>query len=297
MKSGKAPGLDGFPVECLKKDGMAVFEWQVRLLNLSFEMGVVLIDWRGACIVPLYKGNGDKCECSNLRGISLLSVVGKLFGRVLIKKVRAGTEGAIREKQCGFRQGRGCMDQVFAVRQLCEKYLANGKDVFWAFMDLEKAYGTIDRHGMWQRLRMYGVGGKLLKAVQSFIVDSRECVQVGNDASEWFPVNVGLRQGCVMSPWLFIVYMDGVVRELNVRVLVKGLELLSANGGRFEINQLLFADDTALVADSEEKLCTLVNEFGRVCERRKLRVNVDKIKVIRYSRYGNGDRMHVMGNR
>ena len=61
-------------------------------------------------------------------------------------------------------------------------------------------------------LRVYGVGGKLLK-VQSFYVDSRPCVRVGNDESEWFPVNVGLRQGCVMSPWLFNVYMDGMVRE------------------------------------------------------------------------------------
>ena len=64
------------------------------------------------------------------------------------------------------------------------------------------------------------------------------------------------------------VYMDGVVREVNVGVLGIGLQLLSANGGRFEINQLLFADDTALVADLE-KLCRLVSEFGRVCERRK----------------------------
>ena len=85
--------------------------------------------------------------------------------------------------------------------------------------------------------------------------------------SEWFSVNAGLRQVCVMCPWLFNVYMDGVVREVNVRVLGKGLDLLSANGGRFEINQLLFADDTARVADSEEKLCRLVSEFGRVCIR------------------------------
>ena len=126
---------------------------------------------------------------------------------------------------------------------------------------------------------MYGVGEKLLKAVQSFNVDSTACVRVGNDVSDWFPVNVGLRQGCVMSPWLLNVYMDGVVREVNVRVLGKGLELLSANGGRFEINQLLFADDTVLVADTEDMLCRLVSEFGRVCERRKLRVNADKSKV------------------
>ena len=92
-----------------------------------------------------------------------------------------------------------------------------------------------------------------------------------------------------MSAWLFNIYMDGVAREVNVRVLGKGLELQSATGGRFEINQLLFADDTALVADSEEKLCRLVSEFGRVCERRKLRVNECKSNVIRRcSRYGNG---------
>ena len=71
------------------------------------------------------------------------------------------------------------MDQVFAVRQVCEKYLANGKDVFWAFMDLEKANDSIDRHGVWQMLIVYGVGGNLLKAVHSFHVDSGACVQDG----------------------------------------------------------------------------------------------------------------------
>ena len=90
----------------------------------------------------------------------------------MVKRVRAGTECAIGEEQCGFRQGRGCTDHVFAVKQVCEKYRANGKDVFWAFINLEKAYDSIDRHGMWQMLRVYGVGGKLLKAGQSFYVDS-----------------------------------------------------------------------------------------------------------------------------
>ena len=72
---------------------------------------------------------------------------------------------------------------------------------------------------MWQMLRVCGVGGKLLKAVQSFYIGSRgrACVWVGNDVSELFLVNIGLRQSCVMSPWLFNVYMDGVVREVNVR--------------------------------------------------------------------------------
>ena len=67
MKSGKAPGLDGIPVKCLKEGGMAVLEWLVRLLNASFDLGVVHMDWRGACIVPLHKGKCGKCECSNSR--------------------------------------------------------------------------------------------------------------------------------------------------------------------------------------------------------------------------------------
>ena len=85
-------------MECTKKGGMAVLEWLVRLLNLSFDMGVVPMDWSGACIVPLYKGKGVKCECSNSRGIS---VVDKLFGRALIKRVRAGTECATGESNVG----------------------------------------------------------------------------------------------------------------------------------------------------------------------------------------------------
>ena len=196
--------------------------------------------------------------------INLLRVVGKIYGRVLIKRVRAGTECTIGDEQCEFRQGRGCMDPVIAVRQVCEKYLANGKDLFGAFMDLEKAYDTIDRHGMWQMVRVYGVAGKLLIVVKSFYLESWACVRVGNDVSEWFPFNFGLRQSCIMFPWLFNVYMDGVVHKVNVRVLGKGLELLSANGGRFVINQLFFVDDTALVADSEEIFCRLVSELCRV---------------------------------
>ena len=142
------------------------------------------MDWCGACSrVPLYKGKGDKCDCRNSLGISLLSVGGKLYGKVLIKRVRTGTECAIGEEQCGFGQGRGYMAQVFAIRQVCEKYPANGKDVFWVFMNLEKAYDTTDRHSMWQMLRVNIVGGKLLITGQSFYVDSRTCVWVGNDVS------------------------------------------------------------------------------------------------------------------
>ena len=77
-----------------------------------------------------------------------------------------------------------------------------------SFDGFQKMYDTINRNGIWQILRVYGVGENLLKAEQSFFVDSRAWVRVGMDVSEWFSVNVSLRQGCAKSPWLFKVYTE-----------------------------------------------------------------------------------------
>ena len=96
-------------------------------------------------------------------------------------------------------------------------------------------------------------------------------------------------QECVLSPWLFNMFVDGVVRAVGVRKLGVGVEM---NGG-MKVSQLLFADDTVLVANSEAMLSRLVKEFGRVCERRKLKVNVGKSKVMVCSRNGNGNVLNV----
>ena len=125
---------------------------------------------------------------------------------------------------------------------------------------------------------------------------SKACVRVGNEVSEWFPVRVGLRKGCVMLLWLFNLYTDGVVREVNARLLGRGLKLEDGNDKEWEMNQLLFAYDTVVVADCEKKLCQLVTEFGRVCERMKLQVNVGKSTVIRCTRNEDGARLNVMLN-
>ena len=76
--------------------------------------------------------------------LNLLSVVGKVYGRVLINRIRDKTQNVIAEVQGGFRRGRGCTDQIFIVRQICEKYLGKGKDGHFAFLDLEKAYDRVD---------------------------------------------------------------------------------------------------------------------------------------------------------
>ena len=96
-----------------------------------------------------------------------------------------------------------------------------------------------------------------------------------------------------MSPWLFNLYIDEVVREVNASMVGHGLKPTDVNENALQLNQLLFADDTVVVADSEEKLCQLVTEFGRVCTRRKLRVNVGKSKVMRCTINEGGNRLDV----
>ena len=168
--------------------------------------------------------------------------------------------------------------------------------MYFAFLDLEKLYDRVDRDAMWNVLRLYGIGGRLLQGVKGLYVGSKACVTVGNRVSEWFPVRVGLRQGCMMLPWLFNLYTDGVVKEVNAQVLGKGLKLVDGNDNEWELNQLLFVDNTVVVADSERKLCQLVTEFGRACERRKLRVNAGKSKVMRCTRSEDGARLNAMFN-
>ena len=126
--------------------------------------------------------------------------------------------------------------------------------MYFAFLDLEKAYDRVGRDAVWNVLRLYGIGGRLLREVKSLYVGSKACVRVGNEVGEWFPVRVGLRQGRVMSPWLCNLYIDGVVREVNAQVLGRGLKLVDGNDNEWELNQLLFADDTVVVADYERKL-------------------------------------------
>ena len=148
MKVGKAAGLDGVAPELLKFGGDDVTAWLGRLLDECFEESVAPRDFRDMCLVPCYKGKGDKHECNNYRGICLMSVVGKVYGKVLINRVVKGTEAAIGEEQGGFRKGRGCVDQIFVVRQICDKYLGVNREIYMAFMDLEKAYDRIDSNAL-----------------------------------------------------------------------------------------------------------------------------------------------------
>ncbi|MEL7177812.1 MAG: reverse transcriptase domain-containing protein [Pseudomonadota bacterium] len=283
LKCGKSPGVDGVTAEMLKAGGEAVVEWLTSICQRAWEEGEVPAEWVQAIIVPIYKGKGCKTECTNYRGISLLSIPGKVYGRVLIERVKEITEGRICGEQGAFMKGKGCIDQIFTVKGVAEKYIAKGKKLYAAFMDLEKAYDKVEWEGMWNVLRIYGVGGQLLDGIKAFYKGANACVRIKGKLSDCFQIKRGVRQGCVMSPWLFNIYMDGVIREMKARVMERGVELIHEERA-WHMTTSLFADDTVLLAGSERELQQVVEEFNRVCMRRKLKVNVGKSKVMVFER-------------
>ena len=199
----------------------------------------------------------------------------------MIEKFHSLTEGVIGE-QCGFRSGRGCVDQVFVVKQMSENFVDESKCFYVAYIDLEKVYDKFDREAMWPVLGVYGINDQLFKAVQSLYEKTKVCVRVCREEAEWFEVGVGLRQGCVMSPWLLNLFMDAAMKEVREKVGDVGVTLWDETRNiEWKVDCLMFADDTVLLGDSEEKLEKPVQEFGRVCQRKKLAVNETMSQIMK----------------
>ena len=233
------------------------------------------MEWQTGVVVPIFK-KGDQRVCSNYRGITLLSLPGKVFAKVLERRVRSIVEPRIEEKQCGFRPGRGTVDQLFTLFGVLEGAWEFAQPVHMCFVDLEKAYDRVPRGILWGVLQEYGVDGALLRAIQSLYRRSVSLVRVSGSKSDLFPVGVGLRQGCPLSPVLFIVFMDRISRRS------RGAEGVEFGGGR--IASLLFADDVVLFASSSIDLQLSLGRFAAECEAVGMRISTSKSEAMVLSR-------------
>ena len=113
------------------------------------------------------------------------------------------------------------MDQIFALQQIFEKSWEYAKEVNACFVDLEKAYDPIFRDKLWAVLVQYGIGGQLLTAIKSLYMHCEVCVRVNSATTKPFSVSVGLRQGCSLSPILFLIYMDRIVEKRKVNLVAE----------------------------------------------------------------------------
>lgn len=224
-------------------------------------------------ITPIFK-KGDKSDCKNYRGISLLSIPGKVFTKVLQRRMKSCVEGALAEEQAGFRPGRGTVDQIFTIRQITEKYTEYNRPCYFNFIDFKQAFDSIWQEGLWQCLRMHGVHEKLIRLIKGIYDKSEAAVRHDQKLTNWFKTTVGVRQGCTLSPDLFNLVLEAVMR-LALEKEAEGVKLC----GRL-VNNLRFADDINLMSESTRGLQRITDKVSQQGERLGLVINSGKTKVL-----------------
>ena len=278
----KAAGICGIPPELLKYGGVDMIREMTSMFNVFLEQERVPDEWKKAIIVPLFKNKGSRLDCGNYRGISLISVPSKTFMRVLLNKIKPQLEEKLREEQAGFRGGRSTVDQIFALRQIVEKRWEYALPVYCSFMDLEKAYDSVWRDGMWRIAKYYGIPTKIVDLLRKWYLGITSSVRMDGEEGDWFPITTGLRQGCVMSPSLFNIYMDAMMRKVTEE---------AAGGvmvGDERVVDLDFADDVALLADSWLVMVAMVMRMEQVTQRFGINISARKSEVLFIGR-GEGD--------
>lgn len=151
----KAAGPDGIPAEILKHGGNAILDSLHDIFQKVWVSSCCPQKWKDADIVSIFKKKGDRAVCGNSRGISLLATSGKVLTRILFRLLAHITEEVLPESQSGFRKERSTADMVFIARQLQEKAIEQQQDLYMIFVDLAKAFDTVNRTLLWEILRKF----------------------------------------------------------------------------------------------------------------------------------------------
>ena len=242
IKVGKAPGADGIYPEMIVNQAIEADKVLLKLCQLAYKTKIVPEDWKMSTIIPIHK-SGSTMQCENYRGISLLSVPGKTYARILENRLRNGVEDKLLEYQSGFRPGRSVQDHIHTLRQLSETTYRYDREVHACFIDLQKAFDSVNRKEMWKALKEHDVNNNLVEAIKSFYVNPKSTVQVAGKTTNEFKIDVGVRQGCILSPLLFIILMNSISKQCRG---MKPLEVGMWKMRQIQLKMLAFADDLVI---------------------------------------------------
>ena len=275
MKSGKAAGIDSIEAEMLKADPDTATSVLVDLFKTIWESDTIPSDWSKGLIVKLPK-KGNLQICDNWRGITLLSIPSKIFCRVLLQRIEPAINNKLREEQAGFRKGRGCIDQIFALRNIIEQCIEWNVPLYMNFIDFRKAFDSVHRETLWNILKSYGIPDKIITMISLFY-SHFECSVIINSKtlSEWFPVESGVRQGCILSPILFLVVLDWIMRK-TTSDMRRGIQWTPFS----HLEDLDFADDLVALSSKRDHLQEKTDRLSNYAAQTGLNINIKKTQVM-----------------
>jgi hypothetical protein len=290
----KAIGIDKISNEYLKHGARIMLPVYVQLFNKVLDNGETPESWGIGRIIPIYKNKGSIHDPNNYRGITILSCLGKLFTGVLNN--RLSTTVAILENQAGFRKGYATTDHIFVLRSLVDVYMHSKMKLYCAFVDFQKAFDTVWHVGLWRKLIKHDVKGKVLKCIFNMYQKIKSCVVSGGENTDFFTVSTGVRQGENLSPLLFAIY----VNDLESYLMNQDCQYIPI--GKYphlnvmlKVLILLYADDTAVLSDTAQGLQKSLDGLAKYCADWKLKVNVEKTKVVIFSRRKVDAQFRYMG--
>ena len=278
MKAGKAVGGDGVAAEALQALGDFAIDQLTSLFQQIYQSGNIIDEMCDSVFVALPKVEGT-LECSKHRTLSIMSQITKILLRIILKRIRTKLRTQISDQQFGFVPGKGTSNALFALRVLTENVLEVQKDIFVCFVDYEKAFDKVKHANLFNMLNEAGIDGKDMRLMRNLYWKQKATVRVGDEESPSLEIRRGVRQGCVLSPELFNLYSEVIMRDL--------LEMDGIKAGGRNINNIRYADDTVLITDSEEKLQDLVPALVRASGEHGLKLNVSKTKVMVISKADN----------
>ena len=295
LNTGKAPGLDGIPVELLLHGGENLLNALKHLILCVWSDKPMPQDWIDAVLVILYKGKGKKSLCGSYRGITLLEAVGKVFARLMLNRLNeAVSPNVLPEAQCGFRPGRGTVDMIFAARQLMEKCTEQRMPLYQVFVDLTKAFDTVNREALWIVLSKFGCPTAFVDKFKNLHGSMKAQVNFNGKLSEKFAVDNGVKQGDIPAPTLFSIYLAALLwyafhdcdKGVHIRFRTTGgifnLRRMHAKSLVSDelIRELLYADDADLVAHSLTDIQEIMDRFADACTKFGLTISLGKTKVM-----------------
>lgn len=285
LRRAAAAGSDKIDASLLRA-GKPILDWIHLAVTAVWNSGKSPKEWRFSVITAIYKRKGPKDSPGNYRGISLLSIVGKVYASILLHRVSEQIEPQLHEAQCGFRKGRGTSDAMYTLRSLESTCKRHGACMAKAYIDFTKAYDCINREALWSILKTYGVNSHVISLLEDLHSETFAAVKLDGQVGREFQVTTGVRQGCVIAPTLFNVIIDFIIRKaLRLMPANCGISIRTRKGGLVSessiehIVLLMYADDLVLVSHDPAELALMLKIIDEESARLGLFINASKTEI------------------